>query len=62
MKLKMNKNNRIITFFIFFRYGESKIEYNGARDYESLYNFIVSQLEFFGDDYLLKQENEIKKE
>ncbi|UJR30158.1 hypothetical protein I4U23_017698 [Adineta vaga] len=45
---------------ILFRYGESKVEYNGARDYESMYNFLVSQLEFFGDEYLLKQDNEIK--
>jgi hypothetical protein len=45
-----------------FRYGESKVEYNGSRDFDALYNFIVSQLEFFGDDYILKQDEEIKNE
>jgi len=47
---------------ILFRYGESKVEYNGPRDFDSLYNFIVSQLEVFGDDYLLKQQDEVKNE
>jgi hypothetical protein len=29
---------------------------------DSLYNFLISQLEFFGDDYLLKQDVQIKNE
>ncbi|CAF0851010.1 unnamed protein product [Adineta steineri] len=53
---------RAFPSLILFRYGESKVEYNGARDYESLINFLISQLEFFGDEYILKQENEIKNE
>jgi hypothetical protein len=38
------------------------VEYNGGRDFDSLYHFLVSQLEFFGDDYFLKQDVEIKNE
>ncbi|CAF1476375.1 unnamed protein product [Rotaria sp. Silwood1] len=53
---------RAFPTLILFRYGESKVEYNGSRDFDSLYNFLVSQLEFFGDDYLLQQEDEIKNE
>ncbi|CAF0938633.1 unnamed protein product [Rotaria sordida] len=53
---------RAFPTLILFRYGESKVEYNGSRDFNSLYNFLVSQLEFFGDDYLLKQEDEIKND
>ncbi|CAF0838472.1 unnamed protein product [Adineta ricciae] len=50
---------RAFPTLILFRYGESKVEYNGARDFDSMYNFLVSQLEFFGDEYLLKPNNEI---
>ncbi|CAF4165620.1 unnamed protein product [Rotaria magnacalcarata] len=53
---------RAFPTLILFRYGESKVEYNGSRDFDSLYNFLVGQIEFFGDEYLLKQDYRIKNE
>lgn len=53
---------RAFPTLILFRYGESKVEYNGGRDLDSLYNFLVNQLEYFGDEYILKTDDDIKNQ
>ena len=32
------------------------MEFNGSRDFDSMLHFLVSQLEYFGDEYLLSRE------
>jgi len=54
--------SRVDCTLILFRYGESKVEYNGGRDLDSLYNFLVNQLEYFGDEYILQTDDDIKNQ